>query len=291
MQTPADRAKLMGGAYDAQYGGESGYGRPGGYAAPTEQHLLAGGARGPGGRDHIADAQVGFEQLKQGRVPDFKFKILFFSCAAVVMAAAVLADLQLITTFEIADFNCIREVYVTIFGLVMLVLDFPRSDARADSLRRMMTKYFRFLTLFTGRGCAYIFLATLTYAALHDVEQDYFLGYLMGGYVFLVGVGCVYVGVKESLKLTGLRARLMKEQPGFLNQYMTHSGGQTGMTTGQFAEMTRALGTSFDEETVGFVFDNLRGSLAEGSQFLAEDDLQRWIAPTGEGEKIPYTVF
>lgn len=292
MSNPADRAKLMGGGYDAQYGeerGSPGYGMQGGYAAPPEQGIHGAS----GGRDMMTDAQTGFEQLKRGQVPDFKWKILFFSSAAVVMASAVIADLVLIKNFDLLTLDFIHEVYVTVFGLIMVVLDFPRAELRADALRRAATKYFRFLTLFTGRGIAYIFLATMCFSALWDENINSFLAIILSGYVFVVGVMCVYVGVKESMKLNRLRSSLISsigDNPNFLSQYLTNRSGMSGMTVEQFSEMSKALGVPFDEETAGFVFDSLRGSLSEGPPFLGYEDISRWTAQA-PGEQMGFTVF
>jgi len=196
------------------------------------------------------------------------------------------------------NFTLIHTVYVGVFGAVMVVLDFPRADPRANAARRTMTKYLRFLTLFSGRGLAYIFLATMTYSALHDNKVGgvvgSFFGYIFGGYIFLVGCFCVYWGYKESKKLHAFRLKLIEKvsgAPNFLSQYMTNRGGQNGMTVEQFIELAKSMQTTFDEETVGFIFDSLRGSLAPGAQFLALEDFQVWTAPPAEGERLGYTVF
>ena len=74
-----------------------------------------------------------------------------------------------------------------------------------DYLRRkQITRYFRFLTLFCGRGCTYLFLSTLSFSMLNDLAGFKFLGYVCGGSVFLVG--CLSLSARVlSLKMSCAR--------------------------------------------------------------------------------------
>lgn len=258
-----------------------------GYARPPEQHLAG---REPRPNDPFKiDASNHIEALKRGQF-DLKWKTLFFFCGLVILGSAVLSVLTLFLTFN-WEFGLVQSIYAAFFGLIMVVLDFPRPDSTVDYLRRrQITKYFRFVTLFTGRGCTYVFLSTLAFSMLRDEAGFGFLGYLAGGFTFLVGCVSLYVGVSKSMQLKNMRQKLvqnMEQNPQFVKNYMT---GTNYMGVQQFQDMARSLGNyDFDEEQVVFVFDAIRGGPIDGEPVLDEGDLLRWAVPnTGESIAIAF---
>ena len=64
-----------------------------------------------------------------------------------------------IATFD-APFDFINYVYLTLFGLIMIIIDIPVSNPRIDNLRFFIFNYALFMTRFIGRGIWYIRLLT-----------------------------------------------------------------------------------------------------------------------------------
>lgn len=318
MANPEERAARMGGGYDygggggnlpiwvsgdplpqpsrpmksapAAPGGADGYQMPAtrmgpaGYAPPPEQYI----ARQPN-EPFKLDAGAHLDALKRGQF-DLKWKSLFFACALVIFGSAVLSVLTLFLTVD-WKFGLIQSLYAAVFGLIMVVMDFPRPDSTVDYLRRkQITRYFRFLTLFCGRGCTYLFLSTLSFSMLNDLAGFKFLGYVCGGSVFLVGCLSLYVGISKSYQLKHMRAKLvtqMEQNPQFVKNYMNENSRNPNlMGVHQFQDMARSLGNyDFDEEQAVFIFDAIRGGPIDGEPTLDEGDLLRWAVPNS-GESI-----
>jgi hypothetical protein len=256
---------------------------PGGYASPPDQHLAG---RDPRPNDPFKiDASAHIEAMKKGQF-DMKWKSLFFLCACVIFGSAILSLVTLFVTLD-WQFGLVQSIYASVFGLIMLVMDFPRPDSTVDYLRRrQITKYFRFLTLFCGRGCTYVFLSTLAFSMLHDLAGFSFMGYVCGGFTFLVGCVSLYVGVTKSLQLRNMRQKLvqnMEQNPQFVKNYMT---GTNVMGVREFQAMARSLGNyDFDEEQAVYIFDAIRGGPIDGEPTLDEGDLLRWAVPNS-GESL-----
>merc|ERR1719440_444842 len=253
-----------------------------GYARPPEQHLAGRPSYGdPRPSDPFKlEAGAHLEALKRGQF-DLKWKYLFFGCALVILGSAVLSVLTLFLTLN-WRFGLVQSIYATFFGIIMFVMDFPRPDSTVDYLRRrQIRKYFLFLTLFSGRGCTYVFLSTLAFSMLRDLAGFSFLGYVGGGFTFMVGCVSLYVGVSKSFQLRNMRQKLvqnMEQNPQFVKNYMT---GTNLMGVPQFQDMARSLGNyDFDEEQAVFIFDAIRGGPIDGEPTLDEGDLLRWAVPT-----------
>merc|ERR1719451_249416 len=109
----------------------------------------------------------------------------------------------LIFTFSWAPFSFTSQVFLLVFGLLMLVLDFPlpHPSPNLAMVRNNIYKFMLFMTRFTGRGIWYTFLGTMIFGALYDLNISWFLGVLIGGYVVVLGIVTTCYGLILSRKL------------------------------------------------------------------------------------------
>eukprot|EP00392_Amoebophrya_sp_AT5.2_P002944 g2949.t1 len=92
-------------------------------------------------------ALVGSVKEKFGGV----FKFLFFTCATIVTFSGVLSIVVAATNFRPA-FDFVNYVFLTLFGLIMLVVDAPYDSPGLRSFRMAVFWYGLFMTRFVGRG-------------------------------------------------------------------------------------------------------------------------------------------
>merc|ERR550514_820694 len=160
----------------------------------SNQPMMGGGAP-PGG--------MGQQKFK------LEWKLAFFVAACCTVGAGVIAVLDL-AFFAFAPFDLINELYLLAFGLLMLIIDFPVPHQKVREYKLTIYKYLLFMTRFTGRGFWYLFLGTMVFASLLDLNISPFLGFILGGYIVLLGIVSIYAGVSKSIKLENLRKAIMK---------------------------------------------------------------------------------
>merc|ERR1711976_1132874 len=86
------------------------------------------------------------------------WKILFFVAACDVFAGGLLAVIIGIQKIG-QPFTFTSEVFLLLFGVVMLVLDTP--VPKTEDVKDLIYKHMLFLTRFTGRGFWYMYLGTM----------------------------------------------------------------------------------------------------------------------------------
>merc|ERR1711964_564136 len=142
---------------------------------------------------------------------NYEWRFLFFSCACCVLAAGVISVFDLFLNLDWFEMTFVTELYVTVMGAMLFIIDFPVLNNQFDVLRKIIAKYFYFLTLFVGRGITYLFLSTMAYAALHDNGINASLGVLLGGYIFFCSCASIYIGVTRTRYLTSFKAALASQ--------------------------------------------------------------------------------
>merc|ERR1719188_1732437 len=104
----------------------------------------------------------------------------FFGGAVLVTATAVGTVVHWLSHFTFAPATFLFEIFLCVFGLIMLVLDTPlphvQNHRHVMMTRVQIYKFALFMTRFTGRGAWYLFLATLVFGALWDTGINWFLG-------------------------------------------------------------------------------------------------------------------
>merc|ERR1739848_384984 len=96
------------------------------------------------------------------------WSLWFFLGAIDVFAAGVIAVVCMIIKIQPAMFTFTSELFLLVFGFIMLISDFPLNQCgRPDkwkmtvSMKKSIFKFMLFLTRFTGRGLWYMFLGTM----------------------------------------------------------------------------------------------------------------------------------
>merc|ERR1719238_1961853 len=142
-------------------------------------------------------------QAVAGIAKNMSWKVLFFLAACCTLASATISILYMIFTFEFAPFSFTTILFMLLFGFLMVVLDFPipHPSPHLAYMRANIYKFFLFLTRFTGRGLWYLFLGTMIFATLFDLNISAFFGICLGGYVGILGLVTLYFGIHMSRKL------------------------------------------------------------------------------------------
>lgn len=177
-------------------------------------HQMAGG---PGGFQHAFDGNTGHGQLGQALAGNqgvaaiektIHWKLAFFVGAACALTAGLVSVVSLIATAQwfSAPASLFAEGCLFIFGIMMLVLDlpFPLPHTSAVAARDQIYKFMLFLTRFTGRAVWYLWLGTMTWVALFDVEGTWFdhvLAMVLTLYLVVLGIASGIKGITLSLKL------------------------------------------------------------------------------------------
>merc|ERR1719506_2749916 len=114
-------------------------------------------------------------------------------------------------TFEFAPMSFVTILFMLVFGMLMVVLDFPipHPSPMLAAVRAHIYKFFLFLTRFTGRGVWYLFLGTMIFATLFNLNISAFFGICLGGYVGILGLVTLIFGVRLSQKLDVVRQELL----------------------------------------------------------------------------------
>lgn len=149
-------------------------------------------------------------QQVEGIEKKMTWKVLFFTAACCTAFAGGYATIKLFLTIPPEPMSFMSESFLLIFGLIMIVIDFPAAAGSRgmNAIRDTVYKYMLFLTRFTGRGLWYCFLGTMIWSALWDLNISWFCGFFLGLFVILTGVVTMVKGIKLSLKLDMVRKQI-----------------------------------------------------------------------------------
>jgi len=205
------------------------------------------------------------------------WNIAFFVAACMVIATSVLTMLELLVEF--APFQFISQVYLALFGLLMMILDWPFQQDRIRPYKMHIYKFLLFMTRFVGRGVWYIFLGTMVFASLWDLDVSPFLGIVLGGYIIILGFASAGYGIKLSMKLDKVRMIIKRDQ-----RYSdpTHVCPKSGISPEQLVTQIVAVAGqefSFTPEELNYVCCGLNHH-PEHPEVISFNDYCYW---TGEG--------
>jgi len=226
-------------------------------------------------------SQVGkSSQQESGIEKRMSWKLLFFVAACCTVAAAVISITYLISNFEFAPCSFLSEIFLLFFGCVMLALDIPIADpiAALGAIRFHTYKFMLFLTRFTGRGLWYVFLGTMIWGALWDLNISWFLGFSMGLYVILLGIVSMVYGFRLSFKLDNVRKALMD------GSSKPPDCPEGGFSKEQFKENVLAVHTSvgsptqFTDDEVDYIMNGLSFT-ATNDGLITMDEYWFWLQP------------
>jgi len=223
--------------------------------------------------------------------------IVFFIAACSVMLSTVyggfimLVDAKLVETFEM--------VYLFTFSSFLVFLDTPfvvRTKGMYD-LRMYIGKYIEILTRIMGKGVAFIFLGSVSFASLWSTAPSLFVGVPAASVaLFSVGVGAtaICLGVRKSRKLNRLRMALAQKDV-LEKDFEKHAvalagrGPETGLLPDEFNCLSREHGMTWDTTDLQLIFNALvsnpswrvirhQGAQTRFTSRVTFDDLSSWVS-------------
>jgi len=201
------------------------------------------------------------------------WKFLFFAAACVCVATSVLSVLSLMYNLEFAPFDAVNQLYLALFGFVMIILDSPVPNESFKRWRLHVFKFVRFMTRFVGRGAWYVFLGTLVFASLWDNNINPFLGIVLGGYVIGLGAVALTFGIRLSVKLESARKKILSDPQQYQPRTQTISKEELQSLLARAEPKATFTGHELD-----YVVNGL-ASKCEHGDVVHHKDFQDWLGP------------
>jgi hypothetical protein len=214
-----------------------------------------GGAFAPGGGLVGGQGVSGIEK-------QLKWKLLFFAGACVTLAGGIIPFFYHLFHWEWAPLTFLDSTFLVLFGVLMIVLDFPipHPSGHLVAIRDNAYKFVLFMTRFTGRGLWYLFLAT--YVFQHNTrgmgQAAVIIGYIFSIYLVLLGIAALVKGYILSSRLDKVRQEITN-MGHTAEHYVARS--TTGLTKAQFQTMVDAVlinqETKFTNDELDYIINAL----------------------------------
>mmetsp|Transcript_62869 Transcript_62869/g.142089 ORF Transcript_62869/g.142089 Transcript_62869/m.142089 type:complete len:259 (-) Transcript_62869:354-1130(-) len=202
---------------------------------------------GGGGGSATGGAGMGLigGQAASGIEKTMKWKLFFFGGAVITFATGFGSLVFWMSQFAWAPATFCSEIFLLVFGVLMIVLDFPipHPTKWLVNIRDNCYKFLLFMTRFMGRGVWYLFLSTMVFAALWDTNINWFLGGMFTAYLVALGVAALAKGWMISSKLQSVREAIVSSGRG-AEHYIAR--GQTGLSKEQFKAMVEQVTNQHD---------------------------------------------
>jgi len=198
----------------------------------------------------------------------FPVQMIFFSAALLVLSTSVLS---LITSImEAAPVKVIVQIYLVIFGFLMMVIDIPEhmSHSFLTDMKYAIYRNLLCLTRFTGRGLWYLFLGSMLFVSLY--KNHFLLSVVCGIPVSVLGVGATIHGIRKTRELEALRQSLkFREQE--------DSCPEEGLSKTEFCKMAVDMrGQMWDPEMMIYVFNALSLEI-KADDHISRDEFLNWM--------------
>lgn len=213
-------------------------------------------------------------QAVNGIAKNMSWKLLFFSAACCTSAASIIAVVYMFMSMTVAPCSFTAALFMLMFGVLQMMLDFPipHPSPVIQHGRINIYKFFLFLTRFTGRGMWYLFLGTMIFASLYDLDISPFFGICLGGYVGLLGLVTFVFGFQLSSKLDRVRQALMTGEP--------KPSPPQGWTQEMFKMMAQDVArVDFTEDELVYVFNSLAFEPSAEHDLINANEYSTWIQP------------
>lgn len=205
------------------------------------------------------------------------WKLLFFSCATCTLAAGVISILVSLTGVLVAPFDLINYVFLTLFGLIMIIVDFPVDNPAIRNFKYSLWHYALFMTRFLGRGFWYIFLSAMQFGTLFGNDLCPFLGFIMGGWTIAVAIYSIIYGAKLSMKVEGVRRKIREQGRDQWGAYIPPNG----MSKQQFRDLAASLkNIVFTEEEMTYIVAAFSFEV-RSDDIISRDEFEDWINAPG----------
>lgn len=222
-------------------------------------------------------------QAESGIEKKFYWKLLFFTGAVFVVSTSVLSSIRYIRHFEWAPATFVLNLFLLIFGILMIVLDFPipHPCRCLVKIRDGIYKDFLFMTRFVGRGIWYLFLATLVFSSLWEGRNTTrVIGAIFTGYLILLAIAAIAQGAYLSFKLQKVRKEILDTQR-TAEHYLAPK--QIGLTKVQFEAMIETVMHATDHFTdteLDYVINALSFT-PENDGMVSLEEMDYWLSDDG----------
>lgn len=233
-----------------------------------------GGLQAGGDKVALLKNQIGNSAKRFGGL----WKLAFFTCGGCVTAAGIISIITGLMNFY-PMFDFVNFVYLTLFGLIMLIIDMPVENIYIKNFKFAIFHYALFMTRFVGRGFWYLFLGAMTVGALWSNDVSPTLGFFLGGYIGAVAVASIVYGMKLSWKLEEVRKQIVAQDPEKWGTFIP----PRGMTKGQFKEMAvavKGLNYKFTDEELSYIVAAFSFEV-KADDVISRDEFEEWCRGPG----------
>jgi len=161
--------------------------------------------------------------------------------------------------------QAILDIYTFFFGFVIVMLE-GRGFLYPSSVKALLARQAKFLTLLNGRGALYVFLGTLRIAQWPDLGAT-----LLGWYMVLLGLTMAIVGHHAKTKLDTVRVLLPEEQLVRMAFQKADVEGDGSLTLAELGQLCSTLGSTLgahELETALATLDRNGNGQVEYAEFL-----------------------
>lgn len=199
------------------------------------------------------------------------WKGLFFLAAIVVFVAGILGIIGGMQLF-LSPFTMCNQIFLCIFGAVMLIIDFPAEFHSLEELKFSVWRYLLFMTRFTGRGVWYLYLSTMIWSALYNLNVDPLLGFVGATFCAVLGVMSIFYGLQKSFKLERARQGIAALGLDAANKLCPHRG----LSLTEFNDVCkRVCGFSFSGEELEYIAAALSHSI-RSDDIISREEFWAW---------------
>jgi len=229
--------------------------------------------------------------------------LIWFATACCVFASGILGFVTIFFT-EFDPPDCLDEVYLMIFGFIMMLHETPIDPGPLKEIKEGISHQAMFLTRIVGRGAFFLFLGTMTFFTLAE-NVSLFFSLTLGLFVILVGFLTIVYGHAKTRQLERVRYRIYletdhaKKVQDLFEQYAVEdakSGPPRGLSKAEFNKLADDVMTlrnhqlqiakeprrlsaeknwvSFDKDNIDWIFSAI--VTCPEKDFLSLVDLEGW---------------
>lgn len=211
-----------------------------------------------------------------------KWNWAFFVGALLTFATSIGTMVYWLSHFTFAPATFFFEIFMLIFGLMMIVLDTPipqmQKHPHIQATREQIYKFALFMTRFMGRGMWYLFLSTMVFGALWDTGINWFLGGACTAYLLILGIVAMMKGFLLTHKLNKVRDAIIGQ--GFPAERFI-APGMAGLSAQQFKHMVQETTRDqelFNDDEIDYIINALSFTPYHDSKVTLEE-MQYWLLP------------
>lgn len=211
-----------------------------------------------------------------------RWKWGFFGGAVIVFGVGLGTSIYWLSTPQFAPGTLVTQCFLVMFGILMLVLDFPfpnmKLHPKMAELRFHIYKFVLFMTRFMGRGVWYLFLATMVFGTLWDANINAFLGAVCTLYLVILGGMAIAKGLQMTIKLNRVKEAINKQGRGA--EHFLPTGSQAGLSKEQFKTVAESVAPdhTFTLDEIEYVMSALAFS-PESEGLVTRDEFDYWLRP------------